>query len=446
MLRTKLFVATAALLSAVAALGAWLKPVVSITPLRASAGSLITLDVRPSHHAVHVGGSELFVEATVTASKDLKPERGPISFVLVLDRSGSMQGSKLDDAKRAAHALVDQLGAEDELGLVHFGSDVQSTWRRQMDAEGKSALHKIIDAVESSGATNISGGLEAALEQVREARGSRRVVLVSDGQPTAGVTNEDQLISLGAGRLHDAGATLTTLGVGADYNGMLMQHLSERGGGSYGYLRDAGTLAEILGKELDAARNIVARNVVLEVDSRAGLVVESAPGRWLERRDGKTLVHLADLQPGMTTKVYVSVRSLRNANVAALGLGVRYSRGERDEATGVARLDFPVVEDAAQVAAARDEAVYSRGVSAVGSLNLVAAAAAYERGDLSLADSLLNNTRALFATSADALAGEAEVQSVRKSFGSASATERKHLARDLERKKLSNFGRENEGY
>jgi Ca-activated chloride channel family protein len=105
-----------------------------------------------------------------------------------------------------------------------------------------------------------------------------------------------------------------------------------------------------------------------------------------------------------------------------------------------------VVEDLAEVTASRDEAVYSRGIGAVGSLRLVAAAAAYERGDVAGASSLLDNARALFGMSADALAGEAEVANVRSAFGNASASQRKELARGLEKKKLTNFGLENQGY
>lgn len=447
MFRLKTLLATAALLSLVAAVGAWLKPVPPIaSELRASVGSLVKLEVQPSHRAVFTRGSELYVEATVTASKELAPSGGPISFVLVLDRSGSMQGNKLAEAKRAAHALVDLLGPDDELGLVHFGSDVQQSWRQRMTSDGKRALHDAIDRVESTGATDISDALLAASEQLRDAPGARRVVLVSDGQPTAGETREDALIGY-AGRLHDLGVTVTTLGVGADYNGMLMQHLSERGGGSYGYLRDGqeGVLAEILGKEVAAARTVVARDVRLEVDAVSGVVLEDAPGRWVERDGQRSIVHLADLQPGMEARVYLRLRSLPNAPAAVLASQLRYVAKE-EVRTEPARLELPAVDDDALVQASRDEAVYTRGVRAAGALNLVAAAAAYERGDVALAESLLDNTRALFAMSADALAGEAEVQQVRKSFGSASSSERKHLARDLERKKLSNFGRENEGY
>jgi Ca-activated chloride channel family protein len=106
-----------------------------------------------------------------------------------------------------------------------------------------------------------------------------------------------------------------------------------------------------------------------------------------------------------------------------------------------------VVEDEATVTASRDEAVYSRGIGAVGSLKLVAAAAAWERGDTAGATSLLDNARALFGMSADALAGQAEVDSVRRSMkGSMGTTERRELARGLEKKKLTDFGKENEGY
>ena len=394
---------------------------------------------------MHADGSELFAEVTVTLDADAPKQAAPISLALVLDTSGSMSGQKLEDARRAAHRLVDLLGEADELAVVSFGTDVSTFALKRVDAGTRAAFHAELDGLQASGSTNLSGGLESGWLALRNATGMRRLVLVSDGQPTVGLTTAPELASL-VGRVHHDAITVTALGVGADIDGLLMQQVSELGGGMYGYLKDAGALEEILGREVDAARTALARNVVLELETH-GLRVAEAPGRHLEWVDGRTLLQLADLRPHTPTRVLLRLESL-SGDLGAVQLRARVQarlRGEEQLAATV-RFEAPVLDELDAVTASRDEAVFSRGIAAVGSLRMVAAAAAYERGDVVGAGNLLDNARALFGMSADALAGEAEVDEARRSFSGASQQGRKELARKLERKKLTNFGRENEGY
>jgi Ca-activated chloride channel family protein len=208
-------------------------------------------------------------------------------------------------------------------------------------------------------------------------------------------------------------------------------------------------LEDVLGRELAAARRSVVRNVELVLAPRGGLQVVDVPGRWLERRGDTTLLHLADLQPGMTTRAWVQLRPGQMHGGATPGLTaeVRWRRVEADEVLR-AEVDAPflAVADTAAFEASRDEAVFSQAVTALGSVKLAAASAAYERGDEASALNLLGNARSLFGMSADALAGTTEVDRVQRDFSKADPSQRKALARGLERKLMGNFGKENEGY
>jgi len=98
-----------------------------------SRGGAVRLEVRPSHAAVHENGSELFAELTVTLEgKEETDTNQPISLALVLDTSGSMSGSKMEDARKAAHRLVDLLGERDELALISFGTEISTAPRRTL--------------------------------------------------------------------------------------------------------------------------------------------------------------------------------------------------------------------------------------------------------------------------------------------------------------------------
>ena len=450
MTKTRILFGSALALSLAAFMSAVTRPSPRIAKpgeVTASPGGAVRLEARQSHTALHESGTELFTELTVTLvsdEKDTKPELA--SIALVLDTSGSMAGSKMEDARRAAHRLVDSLNERDQLSLVSFGSEVSSTALQSLTADGKASLHAAIDALQPAGSTNLSGGLERGWSVLRAAPGARRLVLVSDGQPTVGMTSEVELSGL-AGRVHDDAITVTALGVGSDIDGPIMLHVSERGGGMYGYLKDAGALEEILGKEVAAARSASVRNVELTLDPRL-LAIAETPGRHVSWKGNQPVLHLADLPLNQPTRVLLKLASGRAmpGEVARLGASMSWRALDGRRRSTELSLELPVVEDPALVERSRDEAVFSRGVAAVGSEKLLAAVAAWERGDSSRATSLLDNARALFGMSADALAGS-DVDEVRQRLSRpASAQDKREYQRKLERKKLVDFGKENSGY
>lgn len=448
--RLRLFLGSALTLSLAAVLAVATRPapIVPKNPPSASAhDGALKLDGRLSHPVVHVEGSELYAEYTVRIDDEpVSVTEQPISMALVLDRSGSMSGSKLEDARRAAHRFVDLLDARDELTFITFSDRVEATALLTMSDDNKATVHAAIDAVTASGATFLSGGIDSAMSTLASARGARRMVVVSDGQPTAGIVEESGLVSL-VGRAHDVGITVTALGVGAEYDGLLMQHLAERGGGMYGYLRDATVLNEVLSKEVAAARSARVRNVEL-VLATDGLRVLEVPGRHARSTHEGLVLHLADLRPGSPTRVLVRLQSGRALPEGELSLTatLRWRPLDGEAQSSRVALSVRTVDDADLVTTKREESLWAKGVAAAGTVRMVAAAAAYERGDVAGASSLLDNAKALFGTSADALAGQAEVDTMRRDFGSASTSRRKELSRSLESKGLKTFGRENEGY
>lgn len=449
--RLNLFLSGALVLSLAAVLSVVSRPtpIIPKTPASGSAqAGLLKLDGRLSHAAVYSAGSELYAEYTVRLDEAPVTEaEQPISLALVLDRSGSMSGQKMDDARRAAHRLVDLLDARDELTFITFSDRIESTALLTMNAENKATVHAAIEGVTAAGATYLSGGIEAGTQALKSARGARRMVVVSDGQPTAGVVEPSGLVQL-VGRAHDLAITVTALGVGAEYDGMLMQHLAERGGGMYGYLRDGSALDEVLSKEVTAARTSRVRNVELVLRPSNGLRILEVPGRHVEYSADGDVLHLADLRPGAPTRVLVRLASDRVEADQTLDVSatLRYRPLNGETLATWLPLKVLAIDDGDAALKSREEGLWAAGVSATGSVRMLAAAAAYERGDLAKAGSLLDNAKSLFGMSADALAGTAEVEKMRTDFGGASVSKRKELSRSLESKKLINFGRENEGY
>ncbi|MFO0599760.1 MAG: VWA domain-containing protein [Myxococcaceae bacterium] len=446
-LTTRVLLGSALALSLLASISAALRPRPVVPPpgqVLVSTGSAVKVEARSSHPAVTPARTEFFHEYTVTLTGEA-PAFERVSLAVVLDRSGSMSGSKIDEARRAVHRLVDLVQDGDELALVTFSSDAAGSAMVRIDAAARAKLHREIDAIEVSGGTNIQAGLQAGRTALTTATGARRLVLISDGQPTEGAIDTYSLTAQVA-QTHAERITVTALGVGMDYDATLLSRLSERGGGMLGHLVNAEVLEEVLSKELAAARLATARNVELELETEGAVVVD-VPGRTPFTRDGRTVVSLADLRPNVPTRVIVRLRSAASpgADAAVVRARVGWQELSGEAHASQLALASPVLDDDDEVNHRRDEPLFARGVTALGQLRVLAAADAYARGDDALGSSLLDQARSVFGMSADALAGDTSVQLRRELQGSDRETRRRRSL-GLEKKTLENFGRENEGY
>ena len=411
----------------------------------ASQGAL-RLDATLSHSRP-LEGATTYVRYDVHASDATAAEsrHQSVQMALVLDRSGSMAGEKLNRARAAALSLVELLGADDQLAVISFGSDVTELGLTAADEAGKARLRGFINQVSESGGTNISGALTQARALLERAPGdaTRRVVLVSDGEPTEGLTREDQLVQL-ASQMHGARVAVSALGVGSDYNGPLMQHLAEHGGGFYAYLNDPERLTQVLQLELNQARNAVARSVRLKLTLRSGAELVQVAGREVIRNGDEVTVLLPDFAPGQSAQAFVELKV--PAGEAALQIDAELEFAQADlglTTLPMVSLSANTTEDVQANQASKDAAVATDCIRAVGATQMVLAAAALERGDRESAFSMLGNVRRLFAMSADSLAGQDAADTQKRWEATHDAAAVRTEALSLTRKKMVNFGMAN---
>jgi Ca-activated chloride channel family protein len=207
-------------------------------------------------------------------------ERKPLNLVVVVDTSGSMaEDSRIGYAREGLHALVDELDEGDRLALVTYSDEVEV--RATLgEPSGAAALHETIDSLEADGGTNLHDGLERGFQLGLEAfdpERQNRVILVSDGLATVGVLDDGAIQAMADGYLSD-GIGLTTVGVGLDFNVELMRGLSERGAGSFYFLEDAASIAEVFREELDAFVTPLALDVDIEVTAETGWEIGDVVG------------------------------------------------------------------------------------------------------------------------------------------------------------------------
>jgi len=222
--------------------------------------------------------------------------RPPVNLALVLDRSGSMAGDKLEKAKQAALMVVDRLQPDDVLSVIAFDDRVDVLLPASR-VTSRDALREKISAISPGGSTALFAGLTFGLEEIgknRDAKRVNRIILLSDGQANVGPSSPNELGQLGevAGR---QGIAITTVGLGLGYNEDLMTQLAMRSDGNHAFAETGNDLARIFNGELGDVLSVVAQDVSIDIEFDNGVVPVRALGRDATINGRKATVQLSQL-------------------------------------------------------------------------------------------------------------------------------------------------------
>ena len=121
----------------------------------------------------------------------------PKQVVFVLDRTGSMQGEKIKQARKSLLYCLDSLRPEDRFGLITFSESPDLFTPKMLpatDANVKRAKAFVAD-IEAAGGTNIDAALKSALDLMKTEDGTQKmIVFLTDGLPTIGETNIETIL------------------------------------------------------------------------------------------------------------------------------------------------------------------------------------------------------------------------------------------------------------
>jgi len=193
-------------------------------------------------------------------------ERPPLNLALAIDTSGSMQGESIFYVREGLERMLDSLGPDDQVTLVTFSTTAQI--KVQNSSGDDPALANAINEIEADGGTNIYDGLRTAFDMV-EANAvegqQNRVILLSDGLATEGITSDAKILDMAAS-YNELGFGLTTIGVGSDFDVNLMRDLSEGGSGAFYFLEDPSAVQEVFVEEVTSFTVPLAEDVSIVAD------------------------------------------------------------------------------------------------------------------------------------------------------------------------------------
>ncbi len=198
--------------------------------------------------------------------------RPPVNLSLVFDRSGSMSGSKIEKARQAAIEALRRLGPQDIFSLVVYDHQVQTLVPAQ-SAANTEWIEAQIRSIFPGGNTALFGAVSQGAAEVRKHIHRpfvHRVILLSDGLANVGPSSPSDLARLGSALLKE-GISVTTMGIGTDFNEDLMTRLAARSDGNHYFVEDSRDLSRIFASELGDVLSVAARKVVIEIECPRGI-------------------------------------------------------------------------------------------------------------------------------------------------------------------------------
>ncbi len=189
----------------------------------------------------------LLILIALASVADATPKKhAPGALVLLIDRSGSMQGPKLDTAKDAALVAIEGLAPTDQVAIISFDSEAKVEIPLQ-SAANKKQIAKDLAKLDAGGGTAFLPALQAAEAVLHDSKlATKHVILFTDGEsPSDGVADL-------AKKMHAAKITISAVGVaGADRT--LLSMIADEGNGRLYMVEDIGSLPKIFLKEIESA-------------------------------------------------------------------------------------------------------------------------------------------------------------------------------------------------
>ncbi len=210
----------------------------------------------------------------------LDGERSPVNMALVIDRSGSMSGERLAQAKEGAIAAINRLTSSDYASVVIFDDSIDTIVSARRVTDKEAIISRIRD-IRAGGSTAIFGGVSQGAAEVRKnsERGFiNRIVLLSDGQANVGPQSPADLGRLGVSLMKEK-ISVTTIGVGLGYNEDLMTRLAGKSDGNSYFVENNNDLPRIFTSELGNVLSVVAKSVKVVVRFSSGATPVEIVGR-----------------------------------------------------------------------------------------------------------------------------------------------------------------------
>ncbi|MBI4558260.1 MAG: VWA domain-containing protein [Candidatus Hydrogenedentes bacterium] len=198
--------------------------------------------------------------------------RAPVNVAFVIDKSGSMSGEKIQKAKEAMRMAIEKLRDDDIVSVVAYDSFVQVLVPATRLTD-RNAVYAAFEGLTANNSTALFAGVSKGAAELRkffDRERVNRIILLSDGLANVGPSSPAELGELGTS-LGREGISVTTIGLGLDYNEDLMTKLALRSDGNHMFAERAEDLAQAFAREFGDVLTVAAQNVTLQINCSGGV-------------------------------------------------------------------------------------------------------------------------------------------------------------------------------
>ena len=259
-------------------------------------------------------GEDGFFMLLAAPSVDVESDVLPKNIVFVLDRSGSMSGEKIEQARDALTFCVNQLNDEDTFEIITFSDNIRSFGDelQKADLDTVREARTFIKDMEAAGSTDIDSAMELAMKRRTDGR-PNYIVMLTDGLPTAGETDLDTILTNveeHRGEMDEASTRVFVFGVGYDVDTHFLDKMAVNNGGVASYVRPE----ESIEAKVSSFYSKISRPMLTDIDVDFGRITTFdmfpkelpdlfygsqivALGRYEDRTTGEATVALSGQTP-----------------------------------------------------------------------------------------------------------------------------------------------------
>lgn len=237
--------------------------------------------------------------------------RGAIGLMYVLDISGSMEGERLESAKKALVASLGILKPTDYAGVVIFDDLAEIRVSYGLVGNRKAEMIRQVEALHTRGGTNILAGLNKGLDEMKVLDRSdipQTLVILTDGNTNLGSTaKEDILAEISLKTKNNI--RITTMGIGIDLRYDLLRDISQRSHGQFHYIERAADIQKVCVNEFASVAMPIGKQTRLVVQLPDYLELAHVYGSDSVRIEGATIeISLEDLNYSLTQVVMLDLK------------------------------------------------------------------------------------------------------------------------------------------
>lgn len=249
------------------------------------------------------------------------------NITLVIDRSGSMAGDRIEKARSAAVALVEMMRPKDRVAVVAFDDQVEIIWKSSLVGSEKGKIVKAIRDLQERGSTDLNAGMVAGYEETirhYDHETPAKIIMLTDAIANTGII--DPVAMAKNSRHYDAKykVEMAMVGIGVDFNQNLSRKLVGSQGASLHFLHDGQDIQKVFVEEFQTLISPIGSNPVLSITVPGGYKVEQIPGYTFTQMGNQVMIELERLNAGLTEVLMVEVSSESKKSNPEVASSLRY--------------------------------------------------------------------------------------------------------------------------